>query len=80
MPMKVAVSIPDPLFEEAERVAQRLRIPRSQLYSRALQAFVRSNSGQDITDRMNAALERVGEAEDPGWENPGLEVVRRETW
>jgi hypothetical protein len=29
---------------------------------------------------MNAALERVGEAEDPGWENPGLEVVRRETW
>ena len=80
MPMKVAVSIPDPLFEEAEKVAQRLRIPRSQLYSRALQAFVRNNSGQDITDRMNAALERVGDAEDPGWEGPGLEVVRRETW
>jgi metal-responsive CopG/Arc/MetJ family transcriptional regulator len=80
MAMKVAVSIPDPLFEEAERVSQRLRIPRSQLYSRALQAFVRQHSGEEVTARMNAALERVGAAKDPGWENLGLEVIRREKW
>jgi metal-responsive CopG/Arc/MetJ family transcriptional regulator len=80
MSMKIAVSIPDPLFEEAERVSQRLRIPRSQLYARALQAFVRQHSGEDVTARMNAALERIGGAEDPGWETPGLEVMRRETW
>ena len=80
MPMKVAVSIPDPLFEEAERVSQRLRIPRSQLYSRALQDFVRHHSGEEITARMNAALERIGTTEEPGWEGPGLEVIRREKW
>ena len=78
--MKVAVSIPDPLFEEAERVSQRLRIPRSQLYSRALQAFVRQHSGEELTARVNAALERIGTPQEPGWENPGLEVLRRETW
>jgi metal-responsive CopG/Arc/MetJ family transcriptional regulator len=76
--MKVAVSIPDPLFRDAERVSRRLRVPRSQLYSRALEAYVRQHSGDEITGRMNAALAKVGTSPDPGWENPGLEVLRRE--
>jgi len=80
MPMKVAVSIPDPLFEEAERVSQRLRIPRSQLYSRALQDFVREHSGAEITARMDAALEQIGASKEPEWEGLGLEVIRREKW
>ena len=80
MPMKVAVSIPDPLFDEAERVSQRLRIPRSQLYSRALQAFVQQHSGEEITARMDAALERIGASKEPGWEDLGLEIIRREKW
>jgi metal-responsive CopG/Arc/MetJ family transcriptional regulator len=78
--MKVAVSIPDPLFEEAERASQRMRIPRSQLYARALQAFVRQHSGEDITARMDAALEKIGASRDPEWESLGLEVMRREKW
>jgi metal-responsive CopG/Arc/MetJ family transcriptional regulator len=78
--MKVAVSIPDPLFEEAERASQRMRIPRSQLYSRALQAFVWRHSGEEITARLDAALAQIGEPREPGWEDPGLDVVRREKW
>jgi metal-responsive CopG/Arc/MetJ family transcriptional regulator len=80
MPMKVAVSIPDRVFEEAERVSQRLRIPRSQLYARALSAYVQQHSGDEITARMNTALESVGEPKEPGWEGLGLEVIRREKW
>ena len=78
--MKVAVSIPDLLFRDAERVSRRLRVPRSQLYSRALEAYVRQHSGGETTARMNAALEKVGSRLDPGWETPGLEVLRREKW
>lgn len=78
--MKVAVSIPDPLFHDAERASRRLRVPRSQLYSRALEAYVRQHSGEEITARMNAAVAKVGHKLDPGWENPGLEVLRREKW
>ena len=76
--MKVAVSIPDPLFREAEKVSSRLRVPRSQLYSRALEALVRQHSGGETTARLNAALAKVGSKVDPGWENPGLEILRRE--
>ncbi len=78
--MKVAVSIPDPIFREAEEVSRRLRIPRSQLYSRAVAAFVRQHSGEDVTARLDAALAKVGSKADPGWESPGLEVLRREKW
>jgi len=80
MPVKVAVSIPDPLFEQAERVSHRMRIPRSQLYSRALQAFVRQHSGEEVTARMDAALEQIRASRDPEWEALGLEIVRRERW
>ena len=78
--MKVAVSVPDPLFRDAERVSRRLRVPRSQLYSRALEAYVRQHSGEEITRKLNAVLAKIGTESDPGWENPGLEVLRREKW
>lgn len=78
--MKVAVSIPDPLFRDAEQVSRRLRVPRSQLYSRALEAYVRQHAGQEITARLNGALAQVGSKHDAGWEKASLEVLRRENW
>lgn len=74
--MKVAVSIPDPIFREAERVSRRLRVLRSQLYSRALETYVRLHSGEEVTARINVALRRLRARVDAGWENPGLEVLR----
>lgn len=42
--MKTAVSIPDDVFEEAERLAMDLQTSRSQLYSRALRELVASHA------------------------------------
>lgn len=53
--MKVAVSVPDALFERADSLARRLRISRSELYARAIRSFVDSN--EEATDR--AALDAV---------------------
>lgn len=38
--MKVSVSIPDEILAKADNLAEQLKIPRSELYSRALGAFV----------------------------------------
>lgn len=78
--MKVAVSIPEQVFREAERVQRRLRVPRSQLYARALEAFVKRHSGAEITAKINATLAKIGDQAEPGWDHPGLEVLRRERW
>jgi hypothetical protein len=78
--MKVAVSVPEPVFEAAERVSRRLRIPRSQLYSRAIAAYVREHSGEDVTKALNAVYAKHPSALDPAWEKVSLEVLRREKW
>ena len=65
--MKVAVSIPDPIFAEAEVLARRLKLSRSGMYARALDAFVARHAdvGRDaVTDAMNAAVENAGDHPD----------------
>jgi len=38
--MKTAISLPDPVFNQAEALAQQLGLSRSELYTRALQAYL----------------------------------------
>ena len=49
--MKVAVSIPDPIFMEAEAVARRLKLSRSKVYARALGEFVANHAPDRTTER-----------------------------
>ena len=52
--MKVALSIPDELFNSAEALTKRLGVSRSRLYATALAEFVAKNRGRKITERLNA--------------------------
>lgn len=52
--MKTAISIPDPVFQAAEGLAQRLGISRSQLYSKAVSEFTKSHKNQNITEKLNS--------------------------
>lgn len=52
--MKVALSIPDEIFESGETLSKRLGVSRSRLYATALAEFVAKNRGRKITDRLNA--------------------------
>ena len=47
--MKTAVSVPDELFAEGERLAAQLGIARSQLYARALQEYVQRHGSDNVT-------------------------------
>ncbi|TGK27874.1 ChpI protein [Leptospira yasudae] len=51
--MKTAISIPDELFKTAEKTAKKLGIPRSQLFARALEEFIKSHSKESITEKLN---------------------------
>jgi metal-responsive CopG/Arc/MetJ family transcriptional regulator len=52
--MKTAVSVPDPLFDAAERLARRLRVSRSELYQRAVAAYVQSHRDENVTEALNS--------------------------
>jgi len=51
--VKTAVSIPDPVFAAADRLARSLGISRSELYARALERFLDSED-DDTTARLDA--------------------------
>lgn len=53
--MKTAISIPDDVFSDAERLARELNQSRSQLYSRAVREYVARHSSDSVT----AALDHV---------------------
>lgn len=78
--MKVAVSIPDPVFAEAERLAAHLKTSRSELYTRALSAFVGNHDQERVTEQMNAAVEAAGAAPDEFSRVAARRVFERVEW
>jgi metal-responsive CopG/Arc/MetJ family transcriptional regulator len=48
--MKTAVSIPDDVFEGAERLARRTKKTRSQLFSDAIKEYLARHAPEDVTD------------------------------
>jgi metal-responsive CopG/Arc/MetJ family transcriptional regulator len=51
--VKTAVSIPDPIFEAADRLARRRRISRSELYAQALAQLIDDDESSQITERLD---------------------------
>ena len=62
--MKTAVSIPDQVFEEAERLARRLKKSRSEVYSHALAEYLARHGSNHVRELMDRALDEIGEERD----------------
>jgi Arc/MetJ family transcription regulator len=54
--MKTAISVPDPLFRQAEREAKRLGVSRSELFTRALRDYLGTRRDAAITASYDAAF------------------------
>ena len=55
--MKTAISVPDPIYEAAEKLAKRLGVSRSQLYSRAVNSLIEKYRYSGVTERLDAVYE-----------------------
>jgi metal-responsive CopG/Arc/MetJ family transcriptional regulator len=51
--MKTAISIPDAIFNEAERYARNIGMTRSQLFTIAVKSYVKTNQHNQITEDLN---------------------------
>lgn len=78
--MKTAVSIPDEVFEEAERLAAELQTSRSQLYSRALQEFVARHAPDRLTEAMNRVVDEAGAEIDEFSRRASRRVLEQIEW
>jgi len=62
--VKTAVSLQKSLFEQAEALADELKISRSRLFSLALEDFIRRAHNQQLLEKLNAAYEDVTDAKE----------------
>jgi hypothetical protein len=63
--MKTAISIPDEVFQGAERLARRTRKSRSQVFSDAVREYVARHDPDEVTEAMNRVCDEVGNTSDP---------------
>lgn len=55
--MKTAISIPDDVFEKAERLAKKRKVSRSQLYTAALVRLLEADPKDDVTRAYDSAFD-----------------------
>ena len=53
--VKTAISIEESLFEQAEALAQELKVSRSRLFVLAMEDFVRRHHNRQLLEQINAA-------------------------
>jgi metal-responsive CopG/Arc/MetJ family transcriptional regulator len=78
--MKTAVSIPDDVFESAERLARSTKKSRSQVFSDALRDYVAKHAADDVTEAMNQVCDEVGASMDPFIAAAGRRTLERSEW
>ena len=77
--MKTEISLPAPIFEEAESLSKRLGVSRSELYTNALKAYLqRYNRYSFGSLRSNRTLEKLNEiyTEQPSGADPVLSQMQ----
>ena len=80
MVMKVAISLPDPVFSAAERLAARMRVSRSQLYAQALEEYLARRQDSMVTEQLDAVYAVTQELLDPVFDAAQKDAVGDEAW
>jgi metal-responsive CopG/Arc/MetJ family transcriptional regulator len=78
--MKTAISIPDRVFRDAERLAGRLKKSRSQMYSEAVAEYVIRHEPDSVTEQINAVCAEVDTRPDPFVAAAARRVLERTEW
>jgi metal-responsive CopG/Arc/MetJ family transcriptional regulator len=78
--MKTAISLPDEIFAEADRVARRLRKTRSELYRDALAEYLARHSPDAVTEAMDRALADIGVEQDRFVSRAAKRVLTSTQW
>ncbi|CAB1074651.1 hypothetical protein JY97_10930 [Alkalispirochaeta odontotermitis] len=78
--MKTAISIPDPVFQAADKYAKRMRKSRSQLFSEAMVEYLERHSPDEVTRMLNETLEAVGDFDDLFIRKASHSLLGRSEW
>lgn len=79
--MKTAISVPDEVYEAAERYAERTKKSRSQLYAEALSEYLARHAPDEVTEAMNRVVDQLGDPpRDPFLTAAARKALERNEW
>jgi len=78
--MKTAVSLPDDVFEGAERLARAAGRSRSELYSAAIREYVARHAPDEVTAALDRVVGEIGDGLDPFMEEAGRRGLAATEW
>jgi hypothetical protein len=80
--VKTAISIPDSIFEDAERLAARRGWSRSELYAHAVADFVKAERFIGVRERLDAVYGKDPQEStlDPLLEQRQSQALSKEKW
>lgn len=78
--MKTDIKIPNPIFESAKQLAQKLDMSMSELYTAALAAYVATYQDEDVTGKLDAVYETEESSLEPELIALQIASVGGESW
>lgn len=78
--MKTAISIPDDIFADAERLARALKKSRSQLYSRAIKEFVSRHADDEVTEALDRICDEMSTSETEFSDSAAKHTLENTEW
>ena len=78
--MKTAISVPNDVFEEAERLVRQTKRSRSELYTLALTEYLARHAPDRITEAMDRVVSEVGEEVDEFVAEASRRILSRVEW
>lgn len=78
--MKIALSVPDDLFESAETLGKRLGVSRSRLYATALADYVAKHQSRMVTARLDAVYATEESRLEKPLRRAQARSLRRDAW
>jgi hypothetical protein len=78
--MKTEISVPNPILEAAERLAQELGMSLSEFYVAALTAYMATYQNGDITKRLDEIYAKEDSTLEPGLLAIQIASIGEENW
>jgi metal-responsive CopG/Arc/MetJ family transcriptional regulator len=78
--MKIAISIPNDIFQAAEQLARRLGFSRSELYVQALKSYLQLHHEDQVTATLNTIYEHTPDQLDPVLQSVQTRSLPQKDW
>lgn len=78
--MKTAISVPDELFNKAEKLAHKTGKSRSHIYQEALAEYLLRRDPDAITEAMDRALADIDQGSEPWFAEAARQALERAEW